>query len=167
MMTAQLSRQPDSAILSVKWRRGRHGGRHWAKPALCDAQIKGLVTEARSEKAGKQEEVASSVQITVTGALGKKPNDLRDKLLMNILGEAAQEWKEVDSQGQLRPKHYVAKAAGEAQWTGSLWLRWSTKEEASQCMIKYDGAAIMVNGVRTVIRAFNSVAAKRLGRRDV
>ena len=165
LMTSQLTSQPDKAITIIRWRRSQHGGRPWAKPLMCDAQVRGITTTTRERAAGRGSEELCQLRLTLAGPLGSDPNGLCNKLMEEVAKKTAQ-WRRVPNEENLGPLTYVTTVDAEDKWLGSIVLRCESGQMAAALTTCFDGAAIQVNGARSVLRVFHAESAARGGRCD-
>ena len=159
-MTQMMRDVPEEAISGIKWRKSQHGGRSWAKPAMCEAQIKGLVQQTLHVRDDGE---LQKVMISIPGSLGKQPDGLMQKLVHEIGKILGNTVGLVDSEADLSDYKIWPDKGTNNTWKGSLILMCSSAPQAEQTMASLNGKPIIINGHRAAIQAFHAASAARGG----
>ena len=112
---------------------------------------------------GHQGEEQKQVRSTIPGSLGKNPNFFLDKMVHEIGKFLGASLGRVEVEGDLTEHKFWPDVGADGIWQGMMVMMCSSMQHAEQTMQHLNGRALMINGHRTTIQAFNALAAARGG----
>jgi hypothetical protein len=134
---------PALSGMQVKWRRGTHQGRPWAKPHMLDDIVRAV---AKRAMAGDQQHHVGEGQIILQGPLGSKPVQLMTKLMEAVVAKTQLPMIQQMDGKRLRDYGWRMQMGTDGRPTGRVDVKMQTVEQLEKIgkMLRQD--VVEVNG---------------------
>ena len=150
---------PEAAILRVKWRPSRLGGRTWVAPAATGGQVKAACNPAAAALE-TEADGPRTMEVAASGSVGYAPHEVADVVMSVCQTHAGVQLDRVASPADLAPGKWIRVADDDPSADPSrirLYLR--TAEEGERIQGRLHGRALQI-GVDLVTLRTETVAAR-------
>jgi hypothetical protein len=158
LLTRQLKSDPLGAIMKLRFRPSRHGGRAFAKPEALPCNIKQTKAKAAARPPPAADGTAHELQSTIQ--ISEIPTGTPDDLLLYIIDQLGAAigapFRQKAQQGPLNA--YECRPVRDAigKWTGSIDFKCASQQEHGLLYAKLQGSGIELSGTCCVLDITNS-----------